>query len=155
LRTRISLRALFAALCLLLPIREAQADVGVGPHLGVNLENGDLHLGADVVIDIAQISPSVKLAVWPSYAHIFRDDADDGDLFAVDFPFVFAIDGSIVSPYVGPGLALSIFDDARLRLDVIGGMFFAAGPVRPFTGLALRFIDDTNVDLLIGVLFEL
>ena len=79
----------------------------------MNLDGGDLHLGVDLVIDIAEISPSVKLAIWPSYAHIFVDDGDDGNLFAVDFPFIFAIGDSIVSPYVGPGLGLSVFDDAN------------------------------------------
>ena len=157
MRTRVLCSAAALACAVLLaPAQAARAEgLGLGPHLAVNLDNGDLHLGADLVIDIAELSPSVTLAVWPSYAHIFVDGGDDGNLFSVDFPFVFGIDGSIVSPYVGPGLGLSVFDDAQLKLNVIGGVFFEAGPVRPFTGLALRFIDGTFVDLLVGVLFEL
>ena len=135
----------------------ARADsVAVGPHGGVNLDVGSLHVGADVVVDVADVSPSVKLAIWPSYAHVFIDDGHDVELFGVDFPFVFPLDGAVVAPFVGPGLGLAFYGDTSLKVNIIGGVFFATGSgVRPFAELAVRLVDGTFVDLLGGVLFEL
>jgi hypothetical protein len=132
------------------------AQFWLGPHGGVNLDSGSIHLGVDFVAEIAELSPSVKLAVWPSYAHVFIDGGRDVELFGCDFPFVFAIRDSVVTPFAGPGLGLAFYGDTSLKVNVIGGLFFeTGGPVRPFVELALRFVDGTFVDLLGGVLFEL
>ncbi len=129
--------------------------VAIGPHGGVNLDVGSLHLGADLVLELADVSPSVKLAIWPSYAHVFIDDGHDVELFGVDFPFVFPLD-SAVTPFVGPGLGLAFYGDTSLKVNIIGGLFFETGSaVRPFTELAVRLVNGTFVDLLAGVLFEL
>jgi hypothetical protein len=129
--------------------------VAIGPHAGVNLDVGSLHLGADLVLELADVSPNVKLAIWPSYAHVFIDDGHDVELFGVDFPFVFPLD-SAVTPFVGPGLGLAFYGDTSLKVNLIGGLFFETGSaVRPFTELAVRLVNGTFVDLLAGVLFEL
>lgn len=144
---------LFTALA---PAARGSAQVAVGLHGGINLDHGNLHLGADVVVMLAELSPSVSLGIWPSYAHVFIDDTDDVELFGVDFPFTFELDAP-VTPYVAPGLGLGFQGgDSFLKLNVIGGVFFeAGGGVRPFVELALRFIDGTYVDLLAGIVFEL
>jgi len=107
-----------------------------------------------MLFPIAELSPAVRLSIWPSAAFVINDGRD-GVLLGADFPFEFQIDGSIVSPFVGPGIGVAIFDDAFVKLNVIGGVFIDTGVVRPFAELALRFIDGTYVDLLVGVLFEL
>ena len=148
-----------AALALGGPITVAHAKplgLAVGPHGGINLDLGNIHLGGDVVVPLTQLSPSLQLAIWPSYAHVFIEDGHDVELLGVDVPFVFEIDGSIVSPYFAPGLGLAFYGETTLKLNLIGGVFFDTGSsVRPFSELAIRLIRGTYVDLLVGVLFEL
>jgi hypothetical protein len=127
-----------------------------GGHLGLNLDEGNIHIGADLLFPITDVSPNVQLSVWPSIAHVFVHDGHDVELLGCDFPFEFRLDNSIVSPFVGPGLGLAINDEATLKLNIIGGLFInTSSGVRPFTELALRFIRGTYVDLLFGVVFEL
>ena len=126
-----------------------------GGHLGVGLESGSFHLGGDLLFPIVQLSPAVKLSIWPSAAFIITE-GPEGVLLGCDFPFEFNIANSIVQPFVGPGLGVSIFDGhAEVKLNVVGGLFIDTGAVRPFAELALRFINHTYVDLLIGVLVEI
>jgi hypothetical protein len=113
----------------------------LGAHLGVGLDSGSVHLGGDALFPIARLSPSVRLALWPSAAFVIND-GPDGVLLGVDFPFEFEIANSIVSPFVGPGFGVGIFNgDATVKLNVVGGLFIDTGTVRPFVELALRFID--------------
>jgi hypothetical protein len=127
----------------------------LGAHLGVGLDAGSVHLGGDALFPIARLSPGVRLSIWPSAAFVIND-GPDGVLLGVDFPFEFAIENSIVSPFVGPGLGVGIFnDDATVKLNVVGGLFIDTGTVRPFAELAIRFINVTYVDLLAGVMVEL
>lgn len=135
----------------------ARADsLAIGPHLGVNLDHGNLHIGADLLIPIAELSPSIKLGVWPSFAHVFIEGGRDVELLGCDFPFIFEIRDSILTPFAAPGLGLAFYGDTSLKLNLIGGTFFETNSsVRPFVALAIRLIDGTFVDLLGGVLFEL
>jgi hypothetical protein len=129
--------------------------VEAGGHLGVGLDSGNVHLGGDLLFPLVQLSPAVKLSIWPSAAFIIAD-GPEGMLLGCDFPFEFDIVDSIVQPFVGPGLGVAIFDGhARIKLNVIGGIFIDTGTVRPFAELALRFIHGTQVDLLVGVLVEI
>jgi hypothetical protein len=134
----------------------ASAQVDLGAHAGINLDEGNPHLGVDVVIEVAQLSPNVTLGVWPSYAHVFIENGHDVELLGCDFPFEFKIDDSIITPFAAPGLGLAFYGDESLKLNLIGGMFLeAGGGVRPFADLAIRLINGTFVDLLFGVVFEL
>jgi hypothetical protein len=127
----------------------------VGGHVGLNLDQGDVHIGADLLFPLAELSPAVQLALWPSFAHVFRE-GHDVELLGVDLPFFFRIDGSPLVPFVGPGLGLAIYEDVSLKLNVITGAFLETNsPVRPFGELALRFINGVFVDLLFGVVIEL
>jgi hypothetical protein len=145
--------AVCATVAAWLPAAPAQA-WEAGGHLGLNLDQGDIHIGADLVFPLTDVSPHVRLSLWPSFAHVFRDHAHDVELFGLDFPFEFLIDNSVVTPFVAPGLGLAIYEDVSLKLNVIGGVFVNTnGPVRPFAELALRFINGTFVDLLVGILF--
>jgi hypothetical protein len=123
-----------------------------GGHLGLNLDNGDIHIGGDLLFPLAEVSPSVRLAFWPSVAYVFDAEVL---LLGADLPFEFLIADSPIVPFVGPGLGLAINDNVNLKLNIIGGIFIETnGPVRPFAELALRFIRGTYVDLLFGVMFE-
>jgi hypothetical protein len=138
----------------LLPSNTAHA-FAVGGHVGLNLDHGDVHLGIDLLFPLTDLSPSVQLALWPSFAHVFRD-GHDVELFGVDLPFFFRIDNTPLIPFVGPGLGLAIYEDVSLKLNVITGAFLETNsPVRPFGELALRFINGVFVDLLFGVVVEL
>lgn len=153
---RITQAALFCLAALLwagAPSRVSAFEVG--GHVGVGLDSGSIHLGGDLLFPIADVSPSVRLSVWPSAAFVINDGSD-GVLLGADFPFEFEIANSIVSPFVGPGIGVSIFgDDAVVKLNVVGGLFIDAGTIRPFAELAMRFINGVFVDLLVGVLVEL
>jgi hypothetical protein len=137
------------------PVSRADS-LAIGPHLGINLDHGNLHVGGDLLIPITELSASVELGVWPSYAHVFIEDGHDVELLGCDFPFIFHIDNSIATPFLAPGLGLAFYGDTSLKLNLIGGSFFETNSsVRPFVALAIRMIDGTFVDLLGGVLFEL
>jgi hypothetical protein len=146
--------ALLTAASVWLSTQEAKAWAG-GGHVGLNLDDGGIHLGGDLLFPLADVSPNVRLSIWPSVAWVFNHDHHDVLLFGVDFPFEFRLADSIVAPFVGPGLGLAVHDDVNLKLNVIGGLFVNAGDsVRLFGELALRFVRGTYVDLLFGVLFE-
>ena len=137
-----------------LPSSTAHA-FAVGGHVGLNLDQGDVHVGADLLFPLAELSPAVQLALWPSFAHVFRE-GHDVELLGADLPFFFRIDGAPLIPFVGPGLGLAIYEDVSLKLNVITGAFLETNsPVRPFGELALRFINGVFVDLLFGVVIEL
>jgi len=131
------------------------ADVSLGGHFAVNLDHGNVHLGADALIPIKQITPRVQLALWPNFAHVFIHDGRDVELLGFDVPFSFNAISDVVIPFVAPGLGLSIGDETTVKVNAIGGVFFHAGRVRPFTAIALRFVRGTYTDLLAGVLIDL
>ncbi len=144
--------------CLLLSASPVRADehVAVGGHTGINLDAGNLHLGADLVVPVTEVSPRVQLAVWPSFAHVFIADTRDVNLVGVDFPFTLRLDNPSIAPYLAPGLALSAQYGVQLKVNLIGGCSFELGDrVRLFTELAIRLVNGTYVDLLGGVLVAL
>ena len=122
-------RALYAAcfavaLALVAPPIAHADPIAIGPHLGINLDHGNLHLGGDLLIPITELSSGVTLGIWPSYAHVFIEDGHDVELLGCDFPFMFEIESSIVTPFLAPGLGLAFYGDTSLKLNLIGGTFF-------------------------------
>lgn len=144
-------------LCALTLTQAARADdIAVGPHVGLNLDEGSLHLGADLLAPLTRLSPNVTLGVWPSFAHVIVHDGHDVELLGVDFPFVFKLAQGAVSPFIAPGLGLAFYGATSVKVNIIGGAFFELdSPIRPFAAVAIRLVDGTFVDLLGGVLFEL
>lgn len=146
------------AFCLLyLAPSIARADVAVGGHFGVNLDAGHPMLGGDVRVDVAEISPRVRLDVWGAYTHVFLEDQPDVNMLEVDVPFLFRVNTDVVTPYAAPGLGLSFYaGDPTLKLNIIGGCLFHVGErFEPFAQLAIRMIDGTYVDLIGGLLVRL
>ena len=130
--------------------------ISLGGHLGINLDRGDFHVGFDIVIPVVDLSPMVQWAVWPSIAHVFVRHGHDVELFGVDGPFVFNLRDVPITPFVGPGFGLAVYDDVSLKFNVIGGLFVEThSRVRPFAETAIRFINGTFVDALFGVVIEL
>jgi hypothetical protein len=130
--------------------------ISLGGHLGLNLDRGDFHIGFDIVIPVVDLSPMVQWVVWPSIAHVFVRHGHDVELFGVDGPFVFNLARVPITPFVGPGLGLAVYEDVSLKFNVIGGLFVEThSPVRPFGEIAIRFIAGTFVDALFGVVIEL
>jgi len=154
-KRRPALLALLTATSVWLLANQAEAWAG-GGHLGLNLDDGNIHIGGDLLFPLVDVSPNVRLSIWPSLAYVFIDGGHDVVLFGADFPFEFRIANSILAPFVGPGLGLAVQHEAALKLNVIGGTFIDVGDrVRLFAELALRFVRHTYVDLLFGVLIEL
>ena len=152
--TKSTFLTLLLCLCAWLPGGTAHA-FAVGGHVGLNLDRADVHLGADLLFPLAEVSPRVQLALWPSFAHVFRE-GHDVELLGADLPFLFRFDGAPLIAFVGPGLGLAIYEDVSLKLNVITGAFLEThSAVRPFGELALRFIHGVFVDLLFGVVIEL
>jgi hypothetical protein len=133
----------------------ARADFALGGHLGVNLDHGNVHLGVDGLVPLAELSPRVQLGLWPSFAHVFIHEGHDVELLGVDLSFSFNALSRVATPFVAPGLGLSLGHESTVKLNVLGGVLFDLGPVKLFSSLALRFVRGTYVDLLAGALFEL
>jgi len=156
LNVRMKRSAIVLALCATAWLNSSPAHaIAIGGHAGFNLDYGDPHLGADLLLPLTELSPAVQLAVWPSFAHVFRDGRDV-ELLGADLPFFFRIDSAPIVPFVGPGLGLAIHEKVDLKLNVISGAFLETqSAVRPFGELALRFVNGVFVDLLFGVVVEL
>ena len=126
----------------------------IGGHLGLNLNQGDIHLGVDLLFPVVELAPSCELALWPSIAHVFKP-GHDVELLGLDIPFMFKPTVPIV-PFVGPGFGVAIYEKVSLKFNVVGGVIFnPEGRVKPFGEIALRFIDGEFVDALFGVLVEI
>lgn len=133
-----------------------RADVALGGHFGVNLDAGHPMLGADLRVDIVEISENVRLDIWGAYTHVFIEDGRDVELLEVDVPFLFRVRTDVVTPYAAPGLGISISGETNLKLNLIGGCLFHIGDrFEPFAQLAIRMIDGTYVDLIGGLLVRL
>ena len=154
---RALLLAAFAAISLSWAIpASGRADVALGGHFGVNLDAGHPMLGADLRVDIVEISDAVRLNIWGAYTHVFIEDGRDVELLEVDVPFLFRVRSDVVTPYAAPGLGISISGETNLKLNLIGGCLFHIGErFEPFAQLAIRLIDGTYVDLIGGLLVRL
>jgi hypothetical protein len=128
----------------------------LGPHFGVNLDGGSIHLGGDLLLPLSQLSEQTRADLRVSAAHVFIDGGHDVELLGCDFPFELDLQNTIVTPYAAPGVGLAIGDKAWLKVNLIGGAFFDVSPsIRLWSELAIRLVNGTFVDLLGGVLFEL
>jgi hypothetical protein len=129
---------------------------GAGGHFGVGLDDGSPMLGADFLVDVLDISPRVTMSVWPSYSHVFFEDAPDVNLLDVNLPFQIHMRTPVVRPFAAPGLGLAFAGGGTtLKLNLTGGCIFRVTEhIEPFTALTVRMIQGTYVDLLVGMLFR-
>lgn len=130
--------------------------MAVGGHFGVNLDAGHPILGADLRVDIVELSPRVRMNLWGGYSHVFIEEWRDVNLLEVDVPFLFSVNTPVVEPYAAPGLGLSFSSETSLKLNLIGGCLFHIGErFEPFAQIAVRMINGTYVDLMGGLLVRL
>jgi hypothetical protein len=126
---------------------------GAGGHLGVGLDDGAPMLGADFMVDVLHLSSRVTMAVWPSYSHVFIEDGLDANILDVNLPFQIHMRRPIARPFAAPGLGLVFADGSSIKLNLTGGCFFhVTDHIEPFTAVTVRLIDQTYVDLLVGLL---
>lgn len=112
-------------------------------------------LGADLLVELSELSPKVRMGVWPRYTHVFIEHGTDVNLLEADVPFFFDVSTDVVTPYAAPGLALSFAGGSTLKLNLIGGCLFHVNDViEPFSQLSVRLINGTYVDLIGGVLIR-
>jgi hypothetical protein len=156
-RARLSLGVcIFSSLLFAAYPRTSRADVALGGHFGVNLNEGHPMVGADLRVDIVELSPRVSLDLWGAYTHVFIENGLDVNMLELDVPFVFDVNADIVTPYVAPGLGISFSGGSTLKLNLIGGCLFHLGErFEPFVQLAVRMVDGTYVDLMGGLLVRL
>jgi hypothetical protein len=138
----------------------ADAQARLGPHVGYNFDIEEGFLGLDIWFGIVKISDRVELHGNPELSYYF---VDHYNLFSFDFnlPFLFRVRSEVVAPYVSPGLTVKVFDpevgdsDADLGLNVVGGVLFLPDEVvEPFLQLRFIFEDDSDAELMGGVLFR-
>jgi hypothetical protein len=134
-----------------------RAEVALGGHFGLNLDAWHPMIGADVRVDVIDISDRVRLDLWGAYSHVFiRHHEYDVDLIEFDAPFLFRVNTDVVTPYAAPGFGLSFSNGTTLKLNLIGGcLFHVSERLEPFAQLAIRMINGTYVDLIGGLLVRL
>ncbi|HEX7478076.1 MAG TPA: hypothetical protein VF331_09740 [Polyangiales bacterium] len=139
--------------------RSAAAEASLGPHLGVNFDWGELFLGGEARVDLADLSPEVKLQLDPYLSLALFGHGSAIDL-GCNVPFQFMIHDSSVRPFAAPGLAIIHYSgghasDTQLYLNMIGGVLFDLGSVDPFVQLKVMVPHGSMAELMGGVLFKL
>lgn len=139
----------------------------MGPRATIDV--GDIEeftIGGDVRYDLSQVDAPIQL----SGALDFYFAEEDVTIFTVDLNghYVFPTEGTI-SPYAGAGLGITSVsvdvdtpsgsfgaDDSDVGLNLVGGIEFQAGSVRPFAqGQFTVGGDFDRFGLTGGVLFAL
>ena len=152
--------ALVLALCCAGFAGTAQAErATIGPHLGFNLDLDDPFLGIESRIDLTNISSNVILQLNPSFSYYFTDNIDLFN-FALNLPFEFLIDDSVLRPFAAPGLALVHVSagggsDTDAQLVLLAGLLFRLGVVDPYFQIRVLIGDGSSAELMGGVLFAL
>ena len=147
--------------------KEASAQFRIGPHVGYSFDAEELFLGAEGWIGIYQISEMIELHGNFSVSYYFVEGDATLMQFAFHVPFLFDINSDLIKPFVGPGIgiyyahveieALGISDsDTDAAFNIVGGALFLHDQViQPFAQLRLSIDEDTNFELMGGVMFQL
>jgi opacity protein-like surface antigen len=153
----------------------SHAQFKVGPRATIDV--GDIEefaIGGDVRYNLSQVNAPIQLS--GAFDFYFADDVQIGTeeasrtIFTVDLNghYVFPTEGTI-SPYAGAGLGITNVsvdidtpagnsggDDTDIGLNLVGGVEFQTGSVRPFAQGQVSFGGDfTRFGITGGVLFTL
>ena len=145
----------------------SHAQFKVGPRATIDVSDIDeFAIGGDVRYDLSQVEAPVQL----SGAFDFYFPEGDVTIFTVDLNghYVFPTEGTI-SPYAGAGLGITSVsvdvdtpvgsfgaDDSDVGLNLVGGVEFQAGSVRPFAQGQLTVGGDFDrFGITGGILFAL
>ena len=137
--------ALFLAGLLAAPPVQAQSPWEVGPHLGVNLDNDEILLGAVGRLHLA----SLPITLNPGFE--FYPGLDGGSLFALNFDVQYQLEAETVEPYVGGGISWARLSpdvgtsSSDVGLNIKGGVSFnPASRTHPYAEAVLNFADGSE-----------
>ena len=137
--------ALFLAGLLTAPPAQAQSPWEVGPHLGVNLDNDELLLGAVGRLNLS----SLPITLNPGFE--FYPGLDGGSLFALNFDVQYQLEAETVEPYVGGGISWARFSpdlgtsSSDVGLNLKGGVSFnPASRTHPYVEDVLNFANGNE-----------
>ena len=149
--------ALFVLALVVAPPAQAQTPWEVGPHVGVNLDNDEILVGAVARIHLS----SLPITLNPGFE--FYPGFDPGSLFVLNFDVQYQLDAESVEPYVGAGIswaregaASGSKSDAGLNLKG-GVMFNPSSRTKPYVEAVLNFASGNNEALVFrgGFLFTI
>ena len=132
----------------------------LGPHLGLNFDYNDPLIGLEGRIDLVNLSRTVILQIDPMFSYYFTDNIDMFN-FSLNMPFEFVITGSVLRPFIAPGLAVIHWSadpggsDTDAALALLFGLLFRLDAVDPFVELRVLIGDNSMTELIGGVLFRL
>ena len=132
----------------------------LGPHLGLNFDYNDPLIGLEGRIDLANLTRTVILQIDPMFSYYFTDNIDVFN-FSLNMPFEFEITGSVLRPFIAPGLAVIHVSadaggsDTDAALALLFGLLFRLDAVDPFVELRVLIGDNSMAELIGGVLFRL
>ncbi len=163
-----TLRAVFAVLAVLPLVvatpAQAQTQWSLVPHLGFNIDNDELYLGANARIEL----PSAPVTINPGfdwYPFIGSQNVDVS-LFVVDMDVLYHLKAQSIEPYVGGGLFWSrtsvnvaglgggTATDVGLNLKG-GAVFRPLGKLRPFAEGVIAISGGSALLLKGGFLFSM
>ncbi len=163
-----TLRAVLAALAVLplvvAPPAQAQTQWSLVPHLGLNIDNDELYLGANARIEL----PSAPVTLNPGfdwYPFIGSPNVD-ASLFVIDLDVLYHLKAQSVDPYVGGGLfwsrssrdvgGLGSVSATDIGLNLKGGAVFRPlGKLRPFAEGVIAISGGSALLLKGGFLFSM
>ena len=160
MRNRLSF-ALPLLLLLMLPL-SASAQNAIGPHVGYNLDNEELFIGATAHINI----PALPVIINPAVDYYLGTEGFTFLQFDANALLTFGVANVLFSPYAGGGLALKYFsydDDlgdlidesgTDVGLNLLAGTFFNLAALRPFAEARITVGDGTTVGVKGGVMFN-
>jgi hypothetical protein len=135
--------------------------IAIGPRLSVELHDSHLVIGVEARFGVAQIAPTVRLDIRPSFDYYLYSG---GHIIGIAGDALFAIDvrSDTVEPYAGAGLGFFSLGCSgcegisRIGLNLLGGVkFVPRGTVQPFVELRFTVGDIDPILLTGGVLFIL
>ncbi len=160
---RIASCALFLCGLVAAPSAQAQTPWELGPYLGVNLDNNELHLGgmARVHLSSMPITLNPGLEFYPGF-----DDTGSGlgrSLWVLNFDAQYQLEAQSVSPYVGGGISWArlstetLDSSSDVGLNLKGGLVFnRTGNAQPYAEAILNFSDGTEALIFrAGLLFTI
>jgi opacity protein-like surface antigen len=166
--------ALLGAVLVLGSADQAQAQWGIAPYVGYNLDAEEMNLGAAVQFALPAKIGGSALVLSPSFDfYPFMGETVQGvelgaSLYTINFDMHYPFPvRSALKPYVGAGLALvhasvSIDDpvfgnldvsDTDIGLNLKGGLSLSAGPLRPFAEGVLVVSSGSTFVLRGGLMF--
>ena len=149
-----------------LAVLPANAQVGwdLGPHLGFNIDNDELFLGANARIDL-QAAPITLNPGFDWYPFIGSPNVDRS-LFVLNFDALYKLTAPSIKPYVGGGLFWSrasrnvggtgSVSDTDIGINLKGGIVFnPLGKLVPFGEAAIAISGGSALLLKGGFLFAM